>query len=71
MHEDADYMRRENKYEQTLNRHFEAWQYQESLAKVRTISYHYFDEPEANIFTDRVWFADHIQLRGCIRPMCR
>lgn len=27
-------MRSENKYEQTLNRHFEAWQYQESLAKV-------------------------------------
>lgn len=27
-------MRRDNKYEQTLNRHFEAWQYQESLAKV-------------------------------------
>lgn len=37
MHEDADYMRRENKYEQTLSRHFEAWQYQESLAKVRLI----------------------------------
>lgn len=34
LHEDGDYMRRENKYEQTLNRHFEAWQYQESLAKV-------------------------------------
>lgn len=37
MHEDGEYaMRRpENKYEQTLSRHFEAWQYQESLAKVR------------------------------------
>lgn len=34
IHEDADYIRRDNKYEQTLNRHFEAWQYQESLAKV-------------------------------------
>lgn len=34
MHEDSDYLRRENKYEQTLSRHFEAWQYQESLAKV-------------------------------------
>lgn len=34
LHEDGDYMRRDNKYEQTLNRHFEAWQYQESLAKV-------------------------------------
>lgn len=39
MHEDADYLRRsENKYEQTLSRHFEAWQYQESLAKVCYIS---------------------------------
>lgn len=38
MHEDSEYMRRENKYEQTLSRHFEAWQYQESLAKVWSIA---------------------------------
>lgn len=43
MHEEGDYLRRpENKYEQTLSRHFEAWQYQESLAKVCSIFYFYF-----------------------------
>ncbi|ROV86883.1 hypothetical protein VMCG_10911 [Cytospora schulzeri] len=47
MHEDADYMRRENKYEQTLNRHFEAWQYQESLAKIASGSRTIFNFADA------------------------
>ncbi|ROW03140.1 hypothetical protein VPNG_08143 [Cytospora leucostoma] len=47
MHEDADYMRRENKYEQTLSRHFEAWQYQESLAKIASGSRTIFNFADA------------------------
>lgn len=36
MHDDDNYIMRrgDGKYEQALNRHYEAWQYQESLAKV-------------------------------------
>lgn len=35
VHDESDYLRRgDEKYEQALNRHYEAWQYQESLAKV-------------------------------------
>lgn len=40
-------MRRENKYEQTLNRHFEAWQYQESLAKIASGSRTIFNFADA------------------------
>ncbi|PSR97007.1 hypothetical protein BD289DRAFT_124472 [Coniella lustricola] len=47
MHEDADYRRSENKYEQTLSRHFEAWQYQESLAKIASGSRTIFNFADA------------------------
>lgn len=69
MHDDSDYMRRDNKYEQTLNRHFEAWHYQESLAKV-SLNITSIDELDVN-FLDRIWFTDHIQLCRCVRPVCR
>lgn len=50
MHDDADYRRRggDGKYEQALNRHFEAWQYQESLAKVMRCSGTFFSSSYAN-----------------------
>lgn len=60
MHEDGDYMRRDNKYEQTLNRHFEAWQYQESLAKVSWWKSSPSPSMYAYHLTDRIWFTNNI-----------
>ncbi|KAF3760793.1 hypothetical protein M406DRAFT_348277 [Cryphonectria parasitica EP155] len=46
--EDGDYGRRSTeKYEQTLNRHFEAWQYQEALAKIASGSRTVFNFADA------------------------
>lgn len=77
IHEDGEYaMRRpENKYEQTLSRHFEAWQYQESLAKVCVFSSsltHTVLEPETDMNKpDCFWLTDDFQLCRRLRSMCR
>ncbi|CAN8105814.1 unnamed protein product [Discula destructiva] len=48
VHDDSDYMRRGDvKYEQALNRHYEAWQYQESLAKIASGSRTIFNFADA------------------------
>lgn len=61
MHDEGDYMRRsENKYEQTLSRHFEAWQYQESLAKVCHLFWVLLVILAADSKTDCVWFEDDL-----------
>lgn len=69
MHEDAEYIMRDGKCEQVLSRHFEAWQYQESLAKVWCTSEVGSFVPRTNSTTDRVWLADHFQLCRCVRAV--
>lgn len=71
MHDEGDYMRRsENKYEQTLSRHFEAWQYQESLAKVCHLFWVLLVVLAADSRTDCVWFEDDLQLCRCLWAVC-
>jgi len=67
VHDDGDYLRRgDGKYEQTVNRHFEAWQYQELLAKVCLsvlLLALLWVSSNTNYMIDRVWLTNNLQLR--------